>query len=305
MNGTNIPRGIRKDVRDAVKVARGAAGGWAARTAYNRGQILYRAAEALESRACGVRRRATSARPIDVLVHYAGWTDKLHAVLGGGQPGRGAVPVDVDAGADRRGRGAARRRRPRWRAGRVDRRAAGGRQRRRRRAARVRPAARAWTSARSSASATSRPASSTSSPAARPSCVPALASHRDVNAIIDAPATPSSADRDRHLRLRDPQARHPQRTRRRSSLPLGADRDPHRLAPRRRLASIHAPELRRHSNRPRPRPSPFWAPSGLAGGPRIARVSAGRGWAVPPSVRRRATRGPRRASRRFSTLERV
>ena len=40
----------RKDVRDAVKVARAAAGGWAKRTAYNRGQVLYRFAEALESR---------------------------------------------------------------------------------------------------------------------------------------------------------------------------------------------------------------------------------------------------------------
>ena len=46
----NVPRASRKDVRDAVKAARGAHAGWAARTAYNRGQILYRAAEALESR---------------------------------------------------------------------------------------------------------------------------------------------------------------------------------------------------------------------------------------------------------------
>src|SRR6185503_16669599 len=47
----NVPRASRKDVRDAVAAARKAAGPWAARTAYNRGQILYRAAEALESRA--------------------------------------------------------------------------------------------------------------------------------------------------------------------------------------------------------------------------------------------------------------
>ena len=59
-----------------------------ARTAYNRGQILYRFAEALESRARGHRRagRPRSARPIDVLVHYAGWTDKLQPVLGGINP---------------------------------------------------------------------------------------------------------------------------------------------------------------------------------------------------------------------------
>ncbi|MGH2877042.1 MAG: aldehyde dehydrogenase family protein, partial [Solirubrobacteraceae bacterium] len=46
----NIPRASRKDVREAVTAARRSAAPWAARTAYNRGQILYRAAEALESR---------------------------------------------------------------------------------------------------------------------------------------------------------------------------------------------------------------------------------------------------------------
>lgn len=85
VNGTNIPRGSRKDVRDAVKVARGAAAPWAARTAYNRGQILYRAAEALESRASEFAAGEVG-EAIDVLVHYAGWTDKLHAVLGGVNP---------------------------------------------------------------------------------------------------------------------------------------------------------------------------------------------------------------------------
>jgi acyl-CoA reductase-like NAD-dependent aldehyde dehydrogenase len=78
----NVPRGSRKDVRDAVKAARGAAGGWAGKTAYNRGQILYRAAEALESRAGEFGDDDEVGRAIDLLVHYAGWTDKLHAVLG-------------------------------------------------------------------------------------------------------------------------------------------------------------------------------------------------------------------------------
>jgi deoxyribose-phosphate aldolase len=45
VQGRNVPRGSRKDVRDAVKAARSAAGPWAARTAYNRGQVIYRAAE--------------------------------------------------------------------------------------------------------------------------------------------------------------------------------------------------------------------------------------------------------------------
>jgi acyl-CoA reductase-like NAD-dependent aldehyde dehydrogenase len=83
----NIPRGSRKDVRDAVKAGGAAAGPWAARTAYNRGQILYRAAEALESRAdeIGAPRTEVDAS-IDVLVHYAGWTDKLQPVMGGINP---------------------------------------------------------------------------------------------------------------------------------------------------------------------------------------------------------------------------
>jgi acyl-CoA reductase-like NAD-dependent aldehyde dehydrogenase len=95
----NITRASRKDVRDAVKKARGAQGGWAGKTAYNRGQVLYRAAEALEQRGEEFAQHAVSLRgakpaaardevaaAVDVLVHYAGWTDKLHAVLGGVNP---------------------------------------------------------------------------------------------------------------------------------------------------------------------------------------------------------------------------
>ena len=86
-DGVNFPRASRKDVRDAVQAARKAAGAWAARTAYNRGQILYRAAEALESRAegIGVGREEREAA-VDVLLHYAGWTDKIAPVLGGVNP---------------------------------------------------------------------------------------------------------------------------------------------------------------------------------------------------------------------------
>jgi len=95
----NVPRGSRKDVRDAVKGARAAADPWAARTAYNRGQILYRMAEAIESRADefaassarsrGLKpgnARAEVAAAVDACVHYAGWTDKLHAVMGAVAP---------------------------------------------------------------------------------------------------------------------------------------------------------------------------------------------------------------------------
>jgi acyl-CoA reductase-like NAD-dependent aldehyde dehydrogenase len=85
--GYNVPRGSRKDVRDAVKAARSASGPWAARTAYNRGQILYRVGEALESRAADFHvDRSELDASIDVLVHYAGWTDKLQPVLGGINP---------------------------------------------------------------------------------------------------------------------------------------------------------------------------------------------------------------------------
>jgi acyl-CoA reductase-like NAD-dependent aldehyde dehydrogenase len=82
----NIPRASRKDVRDAVAAARKAAGPWAARTAYNRGQILYRAAEALESAGERFGDAAEVHAAVDVLIHYAGWTDKLHAVLGAINP---------------------------------------------------------------------------------------------------------------------------------------------------------------------------------------------------------------------------
>jgi acyl-CoA reductase-like NAD-dependent aldehyde dehydrogenase len=86
----NVPRGSRKDLRDSVRAARGAFAGWAARTAMNRGQILYRAAEMLDGRRAqfvdllgggrGARREVEQA--VDALVWYAGWTDKLAQVTG-------------------------------------------------------------------------------------------------------------------------------------------------------------------------------------------------------------------------------
>ncbi len=95
----NACRASRKDLRDAVRVARGAAGGWAGRTAMNRGQILYRVAEVLEGRADqftadvaaaeGLRAadaRVAVGRAIDRLVWYAGWTDKIAQVLGSSNP---------------------------------------------------------------------------------------------------------------------------------------------------------------------------------------------------------------------------
>src|SRR6188474_3964727 len=46
----NIPQCTRKDLRNAVEAAAKAGPGWAKRTAYNRGQILYRLGEMLEAR---------------------------------------------------------------------------------------------------------------------------------------------------------------------------------------------------------------------------------------------------------------
>lgn len=74
-----VCRASRKDVRDAVKAARGAFAGWSGRTAFNRAQILYRVAEMLEAR--GAEFEAVGATDvsaaIDRLVHFAGWADKF------------------------------------------------------------------------------------------------------------------------------------------------------------------------------------------------------------------------------------
>jgi acyl-CoA reductase-like NAD-dependent aldehyde dehydrogenase len=89
-------RASRKDVRDAVKVARAAQPGWAGRTASNRGQILYRVAELMEGRraqfeaeladAGAADPRAGVDASIDRWVWYAGWADKIGQALGGTNP---------------------------------------------------------------------------------------------------------------------------------------------------------------------------------------------------------------------------
>jgi acyl-CoA reductase-like NAD-dependent aldehyde dehydrogenase len=94
----NAARASRKDVRDAVVAARKAVPGWSGRTAYNRGQILYRVAEMLEGRrgqfveelkATGLGKSAAADEvdaAIDRWVWYAGWADKLAAVVGSANP---------------------------------------------------------------------------------------------------------------------------------------------------------------------------------------------------------------------------
>ncbi|MCA9489613.1 MAG: aldehyde dehydrogenase family protein [Myxococcales bacterium] len=78
----NVPRGSRKDLRDAVRVARAAQPKWAGATAYNRGQILYRFAEMLEDRLDTLpTKEADAAAAIDRAVHHAGWSDKAVQLL--------------------------------------------------------------------------------------------------------------------------------------------------------------------------------------------------------------------------------
>jgi acyl-CoA reductase-like NAD-dependent aldehyde dehydrogenase len=91
----NAVRSSKKDVRDAIRTARGAVAGWSGKTAMNRGQVLYRVAELMEGRraqfidevaeAEGLTSAAASAqvdRAIDRWVWYAGWADKISQILG-------------------------------------------------------------------------------------------------------------------------------------------------------------------------------------------------------------------------------
>jgi acyl-CoA reductase-like NAD-dependent aldehyde dehydrogenase len=95
----NIPQCTRKDLRNAVEAAAKAGPGWAHRTPYNRGQIIYRLAEMLESRSAemaeslvisGAATKAAATKEvaagIDRLIYYAGWSDKYEQVLGNTNP---------------------------------------------------------------------------------------------------------------------------------------------------------------------------------------------------------------------------
>ena len=88
--GANIARASRKDLRDAVRIARQAGSGWAKATAYNRGQVLYRIAEMMETRrtelASLAPRKGEVDRAIDRVVWYAGWADKIAQVVGTANP---------------------------------------------------------------------------------------------------------------------------------------------------------------------------------------------------------------------------
>lgn len=94
----NVCLSSRKDFREAVIAARNTFGGWSARAAFNRGQILYRIAEMLEGRKAQfidelMQQDATKAQAeaevhasIDRLIYYAGWCDKFQQVFSSVNP---------------------------------------------------------------------------------------------------------------------------------------------------------------------------------------------------------------------------
>ncbi len=94
----NICLSSRKDVRNAVVAARSAQAGWNGRSAYNRGQILYRIAEMLEGRreqflsellTQGLSKSAAAkevTQSIDRLIYYAGWCDKYQQIFSSVNP---------------------------------------------------------------------------------------------------------------------------------------------------------------------------------------------------------------------------
>ena len=94
----NVCKSSRKDFREAVVAARKAQHGWASKSAYNKGQILYRIAEMLESRKAqfvaelvsqGCSESSANSEvnhSIDRLVYYAGWSDKYQQVFSSVNP---------------------------------------------------------------------------------------------------------------------------------------------------------------------------------------------------------------------------
>lgn len=94
----NLCLSSRKDFREAVVAARGAFGGWAGKAAFNRGQILYRAAEMLEGRKAQfvdelIRQGSSKEQAekevllsIDRLIYYSGWCDKFQQLFSSVNP---------------------------------------------------------------------------------------------------------------------------------------------------------------------------------------------------------------------------
>jgi acyl-CoA reductase-like NAD-dependent aldehyde dehydrogenase len=94
----NVCLASRKDFRNSVVAARKAFSSWSEKTAYNRGQILYRIAEILEGRSSQFVDELTGmgspkkdaerevATAVDRLVYYAGWSDKYQQLFSAVNP---------------------------------------------------------------------------------------------------------------------------------------------------------------------------------------------------------------------------
>jgi len=94
----NVCRSSRKDFRDAVVAARIAFKSWSSKSAYTRGQIIYRIAEMLEARKAQFeeemvsqgyapkKAKAEVSLAVDRLVYYAGWTDKYQQIFSSVNP---------------------------------------------------------------------------------------------------------------------------------------------------------------------------------------------------------------------------
>lgn len=94
----NVCQSSKKDIRNAVQAARKAFGPWSERSAFNRGQILYRIAEMLDGRKVQFIEELTQQGQsiesatneieicIDRIVYYAGWCDKYQQILSSVNP---------------------------------------------------------------------------------------------------------------------------------------------------------------------------------------------------------------------------
>jgi acyl-CoA reductase-like NAD-dependent aldehyde dehydrogenase len=95
----NVAMASRKDARDGVRAARASFAKWSRATPYNRGQILYRIAEMMDSRreqfiseVSELEQCTTTSAirivdaAIDRWVWYAGWADKYATVAGSANP---------------------------------------------------------------------------------------------------------------------------------------------------------------------------------------------------------------------------
>lgn len=95
----HLCRASRKDLRNSVTAAQSALSSWSGKSAYNRGQILYRMAEMMEGKRSEIAEILTETlgytkvqtekavnAAIDSLVYFAGWTDKYQQVIGAVNP---------------------------------------------------------------------------------------------------------------------------------------------------------------------------------------------------------------------------